>query len=100
MIIKEDIHFNMDPQISSCEDVSKQYPHEKYAQCKKVTFVNKFVTNDWTDDSTDMKHDHRYMMAQISFMAYALDHLNLDPGIEFDSEYTWIDERTLLIHYN
>lgn len=86
---KSDIHWNTEPEIETTWNSANGKT--------KVLFKKPFVTNDWEDNSNLIAHFSEYKGRQDAFIAYALDQLHFPPGAEYNYEFTWEDERTLII---
>lgn len=98
MKTKEDVHFNKKPVIRSHETLANKV--EGYTQCEVVYFAAKFVTNDWQPSSELISSDPRYIEAQDTYVAYAMDQLGMRPGIEYDVHLVWPNEAELWIYHN
>lgn len=99
-----DIHFNMDPEILSVSPVrattnDELIKHEAPLTIE-VVFEQKFVVNDWIDDSSMFSNDPRYAVARNKFEAHALNELNFVPGAEFTVSMVWPNEQTLQIFFD
>lgn len=90
--LHEDIHFNYLPEVQMVSNIESE---GRKVIC--VLFKDKFVTNDWTSSSYEMKDDPRYKNARIQFEKKVLEELQVPAEYVKPIEIDWITEQELWV---